>query len=189
VTFTAIVAVWTRPPEIPVMVIVAGPTVAVFAAEIVKILVPVVFAALNHALTPAGIPLAFRATIPLKPPMLTTEIVPVDSMPSGALMFGVADNEKFGASTVSGMLVVCVKLPEVPVIVMVDDPAAAVLATVSVRMLEVVVLEGLNDAVTPAGRPLAERLTDPLKLLISITVIVLAPLLPWATLTGEADNE
>ena len=84
---------------------------------------------------------------------------------------------------------VCVKLPEVPVMAMADTPAVAVLATVSVRMLVLVVLAGLNEAVTPAGKPLALSATDPLKLLIPVTVIVLAPLAPATTLTGEADNE
>ena len=86
---------------------------------------------------------------------------------------------------------VCVRLPEVPVMVMFDNPAVAVLAAVSVNMLVPVVLAGLNDAVTPAGRPLATRATEPLKLLMPATVIVLLPLVPATTLKllGEDDRE
>ena len=83
----------------------------------------------------------------------------------------------------------CVRLPEVPVIVTVAVPAAAAPDAVNVSVLEVVALAGLNNAVTPAGKPLALSATDPLKLLIPVTVIVLAPLAPATTLTGEADNE
>ena len=62
--------------------------------------------------------------------------------------------------------------------VMVAGPTAAVLDAVSVRMLLVVVLDGLKDAVTPAGRPVATRATEPLKLLIPLTVTVLEPVAP-----------
>jgi hypothetical protein len=93
--------------------------------------------------------------------------------------------------TVKATVVVCVRLPEVPVTVMFDNPAVAVLAAVNVSVLLPVVLAGLNDAVTPAGRPLATRATEPLKLLMPATVIVLLPLVPATTLTllGEADSE
>lgn len=47
-----------------------------------------------------------------------------------------------------------------------------------VRMLVPVVLAGLKDAVTPAGRPLAARFTAPVNPFRSITAIVLVPLLP-----------
>ena len=56
-----------------------------------------------------------------------------------------------------------VRLPEVPVMVTVAVPNAAVLVAVRVSVLVVVVLLGLNNAVTPAGRPEAARLTLPLK--------------------------
>ena len=65
-------------------------------------------------------------------------------------------------------------------IVTVAEPTVAVLAAVSVSVLVPVVLAGLNDAVTPDGRPLAARLTDPVKPLMSVTVIVLLPAAPWA---------
>ncbi len=65
-----------------------------------------------------------------------------------------------------------------PVIVTVDVPVAAPLLAVSVNVLVVVVLLGLNDAVTPLGRPEVDRATLPLKPFCGVTVIVLVPLVP-----------
>jgi hypothetical protein len=92
---------------------------------------------------------------------------------------------------VSVTVVVCVRLPDVPVMVTVANPVAAVLAAESVKTLLPVVLAGLNDAVTPAGKPLATRVTEPLKPLILATVTVLLPLVPATTLRllGEDDSE
>lgn len=86
---------------------------------------------------------------------------------------------------------VCVRLPEIPVTVTVAGPTVAVVDAVNVKMLVPVVEVGLKDAVTPAGRPLADKATEPVKLLRPETVIVLVPALPWATLTllGPADRE
>ena len=61
------------------------------------------------------------------------------------------------------MVAELVKLPEVPVMVTVKVPVAAAPLAVSVKVLKVLVLLGLNDAVTPPGKPDAERLTMPLK--------------------------
>ena len=80
--------------------------------------------------------------------------------------------------TVSVRVVVWVRLPDVPVTVTSAAPTVAVLDAVRVRVLVVVALAGLKDAVTPAGRPLAERATAPEKLLSGVTVIVLVPLAP-----------
>jgi hypothetical protein len=93
--------------------------------------------------------------------------------------------------TVRATVVVCVRLPEVPVMVTVVVPAAAVPDAVNVNVLEVVALAGLNDAVTPAGKLVTLRDTGPLKPLMSVTVVVLLPLVPAATLRllGEGDSE
>jgi len=88
------------------------------------------------------------------------------------------------------MVVVCVRLPETPVIVTVAGPTVAVADVVRVRMLVLVVLAGLKDAVTPAGRPLADKATELVKLLSPWTVMVLEPALPWTMLSGvEAERE
>src|SRR5215469_8509728 len=70
-------------------------------------------------------------------------------------------------------------------------PTAAVLLAVSVNVLVLAVLLGLNEAVTPLGNPEADKLTLPLKPFTGLTVMVLVPLLPCATvrLFGEADSE
>jgi hypothetical protein len=49
---------------------------------------------------------------------------------------------------------------------------------VKVTTLEVAEDAGLNEAVTPAGRPVAANVTLPANGLMSVTVIVSAPLAP-----------
>ena len=87
-------------------------------------------------------------------------------------------------------VVVLVKLPEVPVMVTVTFPVVAVLLAVSVNVLVLAVLLGLNDAVTPLGRPDADKLTLPLKPFCGVTVMVLAPLAPCliVKLLGDAER-
>jgi hypothetical protein len=69
------------------------------------------------------------------------------------------------------------------------EPTVAELEAVRVSVLPVVALAGLKDAVTPAGRPVADRSTDPVKPLSGVTVTVLLPLVVCATLADVADNE
>src|SRR5258708_38557898 len=85
--------------------------------------------------------------------------------------------------------VVLLKLPEIPVMVTVVVPVAAVPLAVSVNVLVPVVLAGLNDAVTPLGRPAADKLTLPVKPLCRATAIVLAPLAPCGMLKLFGDAE
>src|SRR5271157_421936 len=93
-----------------------------------------------------------------------------------------------GALTVRARVVVATRLPEVPVMVTVTVPVVAELLAVSVSVLLVPVV-GLNDAVTPLGRPDAVRLTVPLNPFRSFTVMVLVPPgPPWVIvrLLGES---
>jgi len=85
---------------------------------------------------------------------------------------------------------VFVKLPEVPVTVTVTVPVVAVLLAVKVSVLLLAVLVGLNDAVTPLGRPDADKLTLPLKPFCGVTVMVLVPVVPCAIvkLFGDAER-
>ena len=70
------------------------------------------------------------------------------------------------------------RLPQVPVMVTVTVPIAALLLAVNVKVLEPVAGFVPNDAVTPLGRPDADRLTLPLNPLCGVTVTVLVPPLP-----------
>jgi len=75
-------------------------------------------------------------------------------------------------------------MPEVPVMVTVDVPVAAVLLAVSVNVLLA------NEAVTPLGMPEADNATLPMNPPCAVVVIVLEPLAPCATvrLLGDADR-
>jgi hypothetical protein len=85
----------------------------------------------------------------------------------------------------------------VPVIVTVEVPVVAVAEADKVSVEDALPPEGgvtdagLNEAVTPLGSPEAERLVAALKPLRLVTVVVLVPLPPWATLTevGEVAIE
>jgi len=95
------------------------------------------------------------------------------------------------ASTVSEIVVVAFKLPEVPVIVTVVVPAVADLLAVSVKTLVEVAGFGLNDAVTPLGRPVAANDTLPENPFTGEMVMVLVPLAPplaMVTALGEAER-
>jgi hypothetical protein len=74
------------------------------------------------------------------------------------------------------------RLPDVPVMVTVDTPAAAELLALTVRVFP------LKDAVMPEGRPEAARATFPLKPFCGVTVIVLVLVAPCTTvmLAGDA---
>lgn len=191
----AMVVVWVRLPDVPVIVTVAAPVVAVALAVSVSTLVLVVLAGLKLAVTPLGRPEAERLTEPVKPLTGVTVMVLVPLLPwIMATLAGEAESEKFGvatALTVSVMVVLWVKLPEVPVMVTVAVPVVAVLLAVKVTVLVVVALAGLKDAVTPLGSPEADKLTLPLNPLMGVTVTVLLPLPPCVTetLAGEADSE
>ena len=65
---------------------------------------------------------------------------------------------------------------------------AAVLLAVNVSILVLVAGFGLNEAVTPVGRPDAARVTAPVNPLIGFTMMVLFPLLPCGTVAGDTDE-
>jgi hypothetical protein len=65
--------------------------------------------------------------------------------------------------------------PETPVMVTALVPVVAVLLAVSVSVLVPVAGFGLNAAVTPVPKPLADSVTLPAKPLDGVTVIVVVP--------------
>ena len=87
-------------------------------------------------------------------------------------------------------MVVFVRLPDVPMMVTRTVLEVAALLAVSVSVLVPVAGSGLNNAVTPLGRPDADKLTPPLKPFCGVTVIVLVPLAPCirVKLLGDAER-
>jgi hypothetical protein len=179
-------------PNVPVIVTVYPPAVAVLLAARVSVLVPVVLAELRKAFTPLGTPDKLKLTLLLKPfwGVTVTMLAPLE--PCVRLTaFGEAASAKFGAAfTVRLIVVVPVKLPELQLMVTVTVPAVAVLLAESVNVLLVVELPGLKAAITPPGRPEAEKLTLPEKPPCGATVMVLMPLVPCTRvrLLGEAER-
>jgi len=189
------VVVCVSVPDVPVMVTEEVPVAAVALAVNVTLLLDVVGLVPKLAVTPEGRPDADKLTLPVKPPEGLTVIVLLPLLPCVTVtLAGDAERVKFGvavAFTVRLTVVVCVSVPDVPVIVTVEVPVVAVALAVSVNELVPVVLTGLNEAVTPLGRPDADKLTLPVKPPEGLTVIVLLPLLPCVTVTvvGEAESE
>ena|SRR5882762_8577391 len=110
-------------------------------------------------------------------------------------LVGFAPIEKsFGAAvTVRVTPVECVALVPVPVTVTVYVPGGVVpaVAIVMVELLPAATAVGLNDAVAPAGRPVALKLTFCAEPLVTAVEIVDVPLEPcWTeTLVGFAPIE
>jgi len=78
---SAIVVVAVSEPEVPVIVTVDEPVVAVALAVSVSRLVPVVGLVPKEAVTPLGKPDAARVTLPVKPPTSVTVMVLVPLLP------------------------------------------------------------------------------------------------------------
>jgi uncharacterized Tic20 family protein len=153
-------------------VTVAVPVVAVPEAVSVRVEVALPFAGgvtgfvEKVAVTPLGSPLALSVVAELKLFWLVTVIVLVPLVPwvmvredGEALIVKLGDAVAF---TVSVIVVVAVRLPDVPVMVTVAVPVVAVPLAVRVSTLVPVVGFGLNPAVTPLGRPDADSVTLPL---------------------------
>jgi len=194
-TVSAIGVVWMSEPLVPVIVTVAGPTAAVTEAVNVTTLVPVVEAGLNTAVTPVGKPLAVKATVPVNPFRVATVMVLVAVPPCKTeTLAGMAKSEKFGgwtAVTFKLMIAVRVRLRAafMPAMVTLTVPVAAVAEAVNVSVLVPVVDAGLKAAVTPDGRAptlSATLLLNPPK---GVTVMVLIPVPPWATVAFVPDSE
>jgi hypothetical protein len=186
-----IVAVFVKLPDELLIVNVTVPVFAVPVAVNVNVLVAVAGFGLNVAVTPLGRPDADKVTVPLKPFCGVTVIVLAPPPPCVMLrLVGDAESVKFGGPVTARVIVaVFVKLPDVPVIVTGTVPRVAVLLAVNDNVLVVVAGFGLNDAVTPLGRPEADKLTGPLKPFCAVTVIVLVPLAPSAMLILVGDVE
>ena len=85
---------------------------------------------------------------------------------------------KPAALTVRLIVVVAVVVPEVPVMVTVEVPAVAVALAVKVSTLVAVVGLVPYATVTPLGKPVAARVTEPVNPPTSVTEIVSVAVLP-----------
>lgn len=137
--------------------------------------------------------LALTDTLPVSPPTKPMLIVLDTLVPGGTVTaLGEAEMVKFGSAvTVSVSVVEAVVEPLVPVMVTVAAPTVAVFDAVKVRVLPADPLTdaGLNEAVTPVGRPLALRATVPVKPLMALTVTLADALVPCSTVTPEDEIE
>ena len=177
-------------PDVPVMLMFEVPGVAVLLAVRVSILDPVVGLGPNAALTPLGSPDAANVTLPANPPASVTVMVSVVADPRVTDSVAAdAASVKLGVVvllTVSEILELAVSAPDVPVIVRLEVPEAAVLPAVRVRTLEPVVGLVPNDAVTPVGSPDTASVTLPVNPPAPCTVTVSVVLLPRVTVNAEA---
>lgn len=160
------------------MVTVKVPAVALRPADRVNVLEPVAGFGLNDAVVPLRIPEAESVTLPVKPfdGVMVTVLAPL-ALRAMLRLVGEADSVKLDEPltglTVRETVVDLVSEPLTPLMVTVKVPVVAVAPAVRVSVLVVALLVGLKDAVTPLGRPEAERLTVPLNPLSGLTVMVL----------------
>jgi hypothetical protein len=179
-------------PDLPVIVIVLVPVAAVALAVSVKVLVEVAGFGLKTAVTPVCIPVTENVTLPLNPPsglMVMVEVAPAPPCVVVSVV-GEALSVKLGF-IVRETVVLLTKAPDVPVTVIVNVPAEAVVATLSDKLELVAEVFGVKVAVTPVGRPLAAKETVPEKPFCGTTPIVLFPVPPTPTdrLLGVAVSE
>ena len=109
--------------------------------------------------------------------MTETEVEPELPWP---IFKGLAESVKVGAAMVRAKVVVSVRVPDVPVMVMVYFPRAAVALVVSVNVVYWYPLVGFGekDAVTPLGKPDAERVIFPVNPFWGVTSTGIEPVAP-----------
>jgi hypothetical protein len=195
------VAVWTSPPDVPVTVIVLVPAAALAAAVTVIDCEPpaAIVGVAGLADTPAGSPLTVIPTPELNPftPLTDTKVDPPAPPAVTLTVVGFTINVKSAgggaAATVNVNVAVCTSAPDVPVTVIVLDPAAALAAAVTVSACEppaaIVGAAGLTD--TPAGSPLTEIPTPAPNPFTPPTDTVVEPVAPPAvtpTVVGLTAN-
>src|SRR5579863_10321992 len=155
---------WVSVPDFPVMVTVKVPVVALRPAERVSVLEPVAGLGLNDAVVPLRMPEAESETLPVEP-FDGVMVIVVAALAARTMLrlVGEADRLKLDEPlTVRETVVDLVRAPLTALIVTVKVPVAAVALVMRVSVLVVAVLVGLNEAVTPLGKPDADKLTVPL---------------------------
>jgi hypothetical protein len=134
-----------------------------------------------------GKPLTLKFTVPENPFIAATVTVYVALEPRVTVWLdGVTLIEKSGvggALTTSVTVVLCVKLPLVPTMVRINVPAGvdALVVTVMVDEPDPAIDGGLNEALAPAGSPLALNVTAELNPFDAVTVALYVVPLPAVT--------
>src|SRR5260370_9479778 len=121
-------------------------------------------------------PLALKATLPLKPPPGVTVIVLLADFPCmTATIAGFAESVKSGPVTVNAMVAACTRVPLVPTMEMLVVPVGGLAWAVKFTTMLPLALtdDGLKLALTPLGRPLPERASFPFRPMIETTVCLL----------------
>ena len=170
------------------MVTFTVPVAAVLLAVRVRLELPGVptDAGLKLAVTPEGSPEADNETLELNPPSAEVETVTLAELPWVTVMLeGARLNVKSGGCavvTVTAIVVVWVTPPPVAVTVTLNVPAAATLlaeiVTVELPLPGAAMEPGLKLAVTPDGKPEADRDTAELKPPVMVVETVLLAELP-----------
>jgi hypothetical protein len=152
-------------------------------------------AGLNETVTPEGRPDAERDTVSALPEVMAVAMVETAEPPAAREMLdGLAEIEKSvggTAVTVSETAVVCVPVVAEPVTVMLEIEATALAAAVTV-IVEFCPEEtdaGLNETVTPEGRPDAAREMDSALPVTTAVEMATVPLDPACTVSAAGDAE
>ena len=116
------------------------------------------------------------------------------ALPPAPPVIDVGDTVRLKFCTVSETVMLCVRLPLVPVMVSVDVPPGTVVGTDTVRVEvpDPVSDAGLKAAVALAGRPLTARLVGEVSPALAVRVTVKVVAVPPATtvrVVGEEESE
>ncbi len=171
-TVSVIFVVAVRPSSVPVTVTVNVPVVAVPLTVNISALLLIAGFGLNDAVTPLGKPDTDSVTR-LFCGAIRMVVAPVFPCVTVNLL-GDAVSVRPGF-TVSLSVVVCVRLPDAPVIVRVDVPVAAAALASNVRVLVEVVGFALKNAFTPFGNPETASVTFPVNPFSGVIVTLLVP--------------
>jgi hypothetical protein len=191
-TFNVSVVEWVADAPVPVTLTAneparVDPLVAIVSVELDP---DVTAAGLKDAVVPAGSPPAARFTVCGEPLVTAVVIVDVLVWPwvTERLEGATVREKSLVADTFNVNVVACVADVPVPVTVTGYEPAGVdtAVARVSVELPPLVTAVGANDAVAPAGRPLAVRFTvwdEPF-----VTVVDIVDVALWPAVTPSVDG-
>jgi hypothetical protein len=197
VTVSATVVAWVPVLAEPVTVMleIEAGALAEAVAVIVELCPEDTDAGLNETVTPGGRADADRETNSALPEVMAVAMVATAKPPAAnEMLAGLAEIEKSvggAAITVSETVVACVPVVAEPVTVTLEIEAAALAAavTVIVELCPEDTEAGVNDTVTPTGRPVADREMDSALPVTTAVEMVTVPLDPACTVSAAGDAE